>query len=51
MVNRCLKRGETSQRTDDNINVLRKRFQTLKDETMSVIHHFQKLNKLVHINS
>jgi adenylate kinase family enzyme len=37
MINRCLKRGETSQRTDDNIDVLKKRFHTLKNETMYVI--------------
>jgi UMP-CMP kinase len=40
MIERCLKRGETSQRTDDNIEVLKKRFATFKDETMSVVKHF-----------
>ncbi len=51
MLNRCIKRGETSQRSDDNVNVLKKRFQTFKDETMFVIKHFEKENKVVHINS
>lgn len=37
MISRCLKRGETSQRSDDCIDVLKKRFQTFKNETMYVI--------------
>lgn len=51
MLNRCLKRGETSQRTDDNEEILRKRFKTFNDETLLVINYFKGLEKLVQINS
>lgn len=51
MISRCLKRGETSLRADDNIESLMKRFKTLQDETMKVINYFEKQNKLVRVNS
>lgn len=31
MISRCLKRGETSLRVDDNIDSLKKRFKTLQE--------------------
>lgn len=51
MIKRCLKRGELAHRTDDNLEVLKKRFKTFHDETMFVINHFDKLNKVVKIQS
>jgi hypothetical protein len=57
MLRRLLKRGETSGRVDDNIESIRKRFQTFRDTSYPVIEHYQTLNKvktvtfhLLHLN-
>ena len=51
MIKRCLKRGEISGRTDDNVEVLRKRFKTFHDETMFVVNYFQQQDKVARVNS
>ncbi|KAI8773207.1 cytidine monophosphate (UMP-CMP) kinase 1 cytosolic [Biomphalaria glabrata] len=43
-VERCLSRGLTSGRTDDNAESLKKRIQTYRDSTMPIVDHFRKLN-------
>lgn len=37
---RLLKRGETSGRSDDNIESIKKRFNTFKMETLPVVEYF-----------
>ena len=43
---RILKRAETSGRTDDNLESLRKRFDTYVNQTMPIIEHFEKVGKV-----
>ena len=38
---RLLKRGETSGRSDDNLEVIRKRFRTYREETLPVVRHYE----------
>lgn len=46
-VDRCLKRGqEGSGRTDDNLESLKKRFDTYMNDTMPIIEHYRSLNKV-----
>ncbi|OQR90117.1 flagellar adenylate kinase [Achlya hypogyna] len=49
MERRLLKRGETSGRTDDNAEAIRKRFKTYTESTMPIIDHFAAQNKVFHI--
>ncbi|KAF9969555.1 hypothetical protein BGZ73_008052 [Actinomortierella ambigua] len=46
MLQRLLKRGETSGRSDDNIESIRKRFRTFTETSMPVIDHYSSLNKV-----
>ncbi|KAF9155784.1 hypothetical protein DFQ26_009628 [Actinomortierella ambigua] len=46
MLQRLLKRGETSGRSDDNIESIRKRFRTFTETSMPVIDHYSALNKV-----
>jgi len=41
---RILKRGATSGRVDDNLDSLKKRFNTYSNETKPIIDHYDKLN-------
>ena len=41
MEERLLERGKTSGRTDDNVDSIRKRFKTFKDETMPVLKYYE----------
>ncbi|XP_060523350.1 UMP-CMP kinase [Cylas formicarius] len=41
---RCLKRGATSGRVDDNVESLKKRFNTYISETKPIIEHYANLN-------
>ena len=49
MEKRLLIRGESSGRTDDNIESIRKRFFTYVDQTKPVINYYGTLNKLVQV--
>ncbi|VDB88621.1 unnamed protein product [Peniophora sp. CBMAI 1063] len=51
MQQRLLKRGETSGRADDNIESIKKRFITYRDQTMPVIEHYEKIGKVAKIDS
>ena len=48
---RLLKRGETSGRTDDNPDSIRKRFRTYLDSTLPVIHIFGQQGKVRQISA
>ncbi|CAG8516010.1 2067_t:CDS:2 [Diversispora eburnea] len=46
MLQRLLKRGETSGRIDDNVESIKKRFETFKSTSYPVIEHYRKVNKV-----
>lgn len=48
---RIMRRSETSQRTDDNVDSMLKRFRTYKEQTMPVIEMYRKSGKLIEIES
>ncbi|ANB12212.1 bifunctional uridylate/adenylate kinase [Sugiyamaella lignohabitans] len=50
MLKRLLKRGESSGRTDDNIESIRKRFRTFIDTSMPVVDYFSKVGKVVSVS-
>jgi adenylate kinase family enzyme len=45
LMQRLLKRGETSGRADDNEETIKKRFQTFVTQSKPVIDYFSKLNR------
>jgi adenylate kinase len=48
LVRRLLKRGETSDRSDDtNENVIRERIAVYHSKTSAVAHYYEKFNKVV----
>merc|ERR1719433_794794 len=47
---RLLSRGETSGRSDDNIETIRKRFKTYMDETMPIVEKFKTEGKVFTID-
>lgn len=47
MLQRLLKRGETSGRSDDQLDSIKKRFQTFKNVSMPVVEYFDSVNKVV----
>jgi len=51
MLARLLHRAETSGREDDNVESIKKRFRTYKNDTMPVIEHYETLNKVAKIDS
>ncbi|KAK7447056.1 bifunctional uridylate/adenylate kinase [Stygiomarasmius scandens] len=51
MLARLLERGKTSGREDDNVESIKKRFRTYKDQTMPVIEHYEKFGKVAQIDS
>ena len=46
MEQRLLKRSETSERPDDNIETIKKRFTTFLEKTLPVIGHYEELSKV-----
>ena len=48
---RGLKRAETSGRSDDNLETIRKRVQTYFDESIPVIDYYKARNKVGHIDA
>ena len=50
LVQRLLKRGESSGRSDDNIDVILKRLRTYNDSTVGVVDHFTRLGKVTRID-
>lgn len=51
MTNRLLKRGETSGRSDDNIESIKKRFLTYENETKEIIKYYTELGKNYNVNA
>jgi len=49
--NRLVERGKTSGRADDNVESIRKRFKTFKDQSEPVIDFYSKLGLVAKINS
>jgi UMP-CMP kinase len=49
MQKRLLKRGETSGRSDDNAESIKKRFKTFVETSMPVVDYFQKENRVIKI--
>lgn len=51
-VERCIKRGQAgSGRTDDNMESLKKRFDTYMNATMPIIDHYRSLGKVRQIDA
>ncbi|KAL9644216.1 hypothetical protein ABK040_005677 [Willaertia magna] len=48
---RLLERGKTSGRTDDNIESIKKRFVTYQGQTMPVVEHYRKTDKVKTMDS
>lgn len=46
-----MKRGESSGRTDDNPESLKKRFHTYMNDTMPIINHYRKLARVRQIDA
>ena len=46
LTSRLLERAKTSGRNDDNIDVIRKRFATYKNESMPIINMYEKEGKV-----
>jgi len=46
MLERLLKRGETSGRADDNIETIKKRFNTFLNTSLPVVKYYQKQDKV-----
>ena len=49
MTDRLLERGKTSNRSDDNIESMRKRFSTYQKDTMPIVKWFEGQNKLIRV--
>ncbi|XP_030061713.1 UMP-CMP kinase [Microcaecilia unicolor] len=50
-INRCLERGKSSGRTDDNRESLKKRIETYQMSTKPIIDQYQKMNKVRRIDA
>ena len=51
MLQRLLKRGQTSGRADDNDEVIKKRFKTFIDTTMPVVNYFEAQGRVVKVSA
>lgn len=51
MLQRLLKRGETSGREDDNVESIRKRFRVFQEQSMPVVHSYEKQGKVVSVEA
>lgn len=49
MLQRLLKRGETSGRSDDNAESIKKRFKTFEETSMPVVEYYRGKNKVVEV--
>lgn len=48
MINRCMKRGETSGRADDNADTIKKRLETFHSISQPVVKHYEGKVKMIH---
>lgn len=51
MMERLMKRGETSGRADDNVESIRKRFRTFVETSMPVVDKFEKEGRVVNVKA
>lgn len=51
LVKRLLHRGQTSGRTDDNEDTIKKRLHVFNDHSKPVIDHYSKLGKVCRIDA
>ncbi|EST09025.2 UMP-CMP kinase [Kalmanozyma brasiliensis GHG001] len=51
MLERLLERGKTSGRADDNMESIKKRFQTFVETSMPVVDHYRKQDRVVEVDS
>ena len=49
-VNRCLERGKSSGRSDDNEETLMKRIKTYNESTLPIVEHFDKMSMVKRID-
>lgn len=51
MLDRLLKRGETSGRADDNLESIKKRFRVFEEQSMPVVDHYAKEGKVISVDA
>jgi len=51
MTDRLLERGKTSGRNDDNLDTIRKRFQTFRETSMPIVDMYQKKGKVKYVRA
>ena len=51
MTKRIEERSKSSGRTDDNMESLKKRFRIFESETLPVIEHYEKKNKVIRVRN
>jgi len=51
MVERCMKRAETSGRSDDNAETIKKRIQQFVDQSIAVVEYYSKFGKVRKIDA
>jgi len=51
LIDRVLRRGRHSGRSDDNADALKLRLETFRKETMPVVEHFQHIHKCHVVNT
>lgn len=51
MLDRLLKRGETSGRDDDNIESIKKRFRVFEETSMPVVDYYEKMGKVMSVSA
>ena len=51
MLQRCMKRAETSGRSDDNAETIKTRVQNYFDQSLPVVHFYKKFGKVRHIDA
>jgi adenylate kinase family enzyme len=51
MLQRCMKRAETSGRSDDNAETIKTRVQNYFDQSLPVVHFYKQFGKVSHIDA
>ena len=51
MIERCMKRAETSGRSDDNAETIKARVQTYFDQALPLVSYYKQFGKLFHIDA
>ena len=48
---RLIKRSETSNRSDDEVEIIKKRFVTFQEENKPILDHMEKVSKVIKVDS